>query len=173
MILRMPTDLPAANPRVACDAMCGGLARWLRLLGVDATFTSGIADADLVAQAFADGRTVISGDRRLFERRVFTRNLLPGLLLPVGLRLDAQVEFVVRALGLTAATPRCTACNGKLEPVGRDEVSDVVPARSLIWATDFQRCQACGHVFWKGTHWRRIALVRAVTPAAATSSKTD
>lgn len=31
-------------PRFACDAMLGGLARWLRAAGYDATWTYGIED---------------------------------------------------------------------------------------------------------------------------------
>jgi uncharacterized protein with PIN domain len=57
-------------------------------------------------------------------------------------------------------SPVCTLCNGALEDVSRAEVGDIVPARSLIWATEFYRCCACGHVFWEGTHWHRIRAVR-------------
>ncbi len=140
--------------------MCGGLARWLRVLGVDASFAPGIDDAALVAGALAERRLVISSDRKLFERRVFTTGELRGLFLPVGLPLLSQVRHVAGALGLKPAFPRCTACNGTLAEVRRDEVADVVPARSLIWAKEFYRCTRCGHVFWEGTHWRRIRVVR-------------
>lgn len=140
--------------------MCGGLARWLRVLGVDASYTPGIEDANLVAHALAEGRVVISSDGKLFERKLFANGELRGLPLPVGLRLHDQVRFVVRELRLTLGTPRCTLCNGELESVARGDVADVVPARSLIWATVFYRCRACGHVFWEGTHWRRINALR-------------
>jgi uncharacterized protein with PIN domain len=152
------TDNP---PRLACDAMCGGLARWLRFFGIDASYTSGIADADLVAHALAEQRIVVSSDQRLFERRLFTTGVLRGLLLPVGLKLAAQVRFTVRYLRLPLGFPRCSLCNGRLEPVSRAEVAEVVPARSLIWLREFYRCAACGHVYWEGTHWRRLGRIRA------------
>lgn len=147
--------------QVACDAMCGGLARWLRVLGVDTTYTPGIEDGDLIAHALAEGRVVISSDGKMFARRVFTTRRLQGVRLPVGLRLPDQVKFVVRHLGLVPRFPRCTLCNGELASVSRAEVADVVPARSLIWTTAFYRCERCRHVFWEGTHWRRIRAVRA------------
>ncbi len=153
--------------RVACDAMCGGLARWLRMLGVDASYQAGVADDSLVELALREGRLVLSGDRRLFDRRVFREGALRGLLIPVGLRLLDQVRFVVSALNVVAGAPRCTRCNGPLERVSRGDVSDVVPARSLIWATEFDRCAACGHVYWKGTHWQRIE------PRLATLGETE
>jgi uncharacterized protein with PIN domain len=140
--------------------MCGGVARWLRVLGVDATYTPGIEDGALVEHALAEGRVVLSSDGKLFERRVFTTGELRGLRLPVGLKLLEQLLFVVRALGLPVGFPRCTLCNGELRAVARAEVGDVVPARSLVWATEFYRCRLCGHVFWEGTHWRRIRAVR-------------
>lgn len=143
-------------PRVICDAMFGGVARWLRLLGVDTAYTPGIDDAELVAQAAAEDRVVVSSDGPLFERRVFTNGALRGVRVPVGLRLHAQVQYVVMALEIEPGTPRCTRCNGVLTEVPRREVADVVPARSLIWVQVFFRCAACGHVFWEGTHWERI-----------------
>lgn len=155
------SHIPSAQSlRVACDAMCGGLARWLRVLGVDASYSPGIDDAALVAHAVSEARVVISSDGKLFERRVFTTGELRGLLLPVGLALDDQLRHVARELALTPAFPRCTLCNGELAAVSRGEVADVVPARSLMWAKDFHRCTSCGHVFWEGTHWRRIRAVR-------------
>ncbi len=140
--------------------MCGGLARWLRVLGVDASYSPGIDDAGLVAHALSEVRVVISSDGKLFERRVFTTGELRGLFLPVGLALHNQLLHVARELALTPAFPRCTLCNGELAAVERSTVADVVPARSLIWAKDFYRCTRCGHVFWEGTHWRRIRAVR-------------
>lgn len=158
---RVPLEPNNMRPRVACDAMCGGVARWLRVFGVDSSYTPGIEDGDLVAQARDEGRVVISADGLIFERRVFATGELRGVRLPVGLRLLDQVEFVVRALGIEPGFPRCSECNGRLEPVDRADVADVVPARTLIWVRDFFRCRTCRHVYWEGTHWRRIGSVRA------------
>lgn len=140
--------------------MCGGLARWLRVLGTDTSYAPGIDDGQLVEQALAEGRVVISSDGKLFERRLFTTGRLQGVRLPVGLKLRDQLRFAVRELGLSPGFPRCTLCNGELGAVGRDEVGDVVPARSLVWAREFYRCRDCQHVYWEGTHWRRIHAVR-------------
>lgn len=140
--------------------MCGGLARWLRVMGMDTSYTPGIEDGALVKHALEEGRVVISGDGKLFERRLFTTGRVIGLRLPVGLKLLDQLRFAVRELNLSPAFPRCTLCNGELDAVGRADVGDIVPARSLIWATEYYRCRQCQHVFWEGTHWRRIKSVR-------------
>jgi len=147
--------------------MCGGLARWLRLLGVDATYTPGIDDRALVEHALAEERVLVSSDGKLFERRVLADGRLRGVRVPVGLKLLDQVRFVVRELCLAPGFPRCTLCNGELTSVSRADVADVVPARSLIWMETFYRCSACGHVFWEGTHWRRIGALRELLRAAS------
>lgn len=147
--------------------MCGGLARWLRVLGIDASYTADIEDGVLVEQALAESRVVVSSDGKLFERRVFTAGELRGLHLPVGLRLREQVRFVVLHLHLPVGFPRCTLCNGELRFAERAEVGDEVPARSLVWAQEFYRCRECGHVYWEGTHWRRIRAVREECRSAA------
>lgn len=146
----------SGDVRVVCDAMCGGAARWLRMLGVDAAYTPGITDADLVALALRESRCVVSSDRRLFERRAFRTGELRGVRLRPGLRLMRQVRGICEALGIQPGPPRCTQCGGELALADRLEVGDRVPARSLVWATEFRQCRVCGRVFWRGTHWRRI-----------------
>lgn len=158
-------------PRVACDAMCGGLARWLRMFGVDTTYTPGIDDGELIRQALAEARTVVSSDRKLFERRPFTTGELKGLLLPVGLKLREQVRFASERLSLEPGFPRCATCNGELSPVTRAEVGDIVPARSLIWIREFFRCGRCAQVFWEGSHWRRIGPARAALERQSVDGK--
>jgi uncharacterized protein with PIN domain len=162
---------PGTAQRIAADAMCGGLARWLRVLGVDTSYRADIDDAALVRHALGERRIVVSSDHKLFERRVFVRGELAGLLMPTGLKLDDQVRFVVQSLHIRPGFPRCALCNGELNPVRRSEVGDVVPARSLIWAGRFYRCEDCRHVFWEGTHWSRIQRLVAELTALPPNSE--
>jgi len=150
----------ADDLRFACDAMCGGLARWLRAIGYDATYSADIQDAELLREAAEQARVIISADGRLFERRVITSGQIRALRLPRGLKLREQLDWVVRAMRLPVREPRCTACNGELSRARRDEVQHIVPARSLVWASEFYRCRSCGKVFWNGTHWMRMEQVR-------------
>lgn len=130
------------------------------MIGYDATYQADIEDAVLVEHAQAEGRVLISADGRLFERRAITSGEVRALRLPRGLKRIGQIEWVVHAMRLTVKTPRCTACNGTLSPARRDEVQHVVPARSLVWASEFYQCQSCGKAFWNGTHWGRMQKVR-------------
>lgn len=156
--------------RFACDAMCGGLARWLRAIGYDATWSADVDDGELVREADEQRRFLLSSDSGIFERRMITSGQVPALLLPRGLRLMEQLEYVVQQLKLPVRSPRCMACNGRLLPAAREEVAAEVPARSLVWARNFYRCGSCAKVFWEGSHWRRISKVRETTAALARSS---
>ncbi len=140
--------------------MCGGLARWLRAIGYDTTFSADIDDAELVDLARRQGRTVISSDSKLFERKLLASGQLPNLFLPRGLKLMDQVRYVVGTLALAVGEPRCMKCNGQLLRASREEVAHLVPARSLIWADTFFLCDTCGQAFWNGSHWHKITARR-------------
>lgn len=167
------TAIPTQEKRFACDAMCGGLARWLWAIGYDATWSPDIDDGDLVRQALQQRRILLSSDGGVFERRPIVRGQVPALLIPRGLRRLEQLEYVVQQLQLEVHPPRCMACGGKLISAAREEVASEVPLRSLVWASKFFRCQHCGKVFWEGSHWRRISKVRQATEQATGSNGHD
>src|SRR5262245_33952175 len=101
-------------PRFACDAMLGGLARWLRAAGYDASWHEGIADPELVRLAHAEGRTVLSSDGDVFEFALVRDGVVPSLFVPRGLAVQDQLAHVLRSFGLPLREPRCMACGGEL-----------------------------------------------------------
>ena len=148
--------LESLPPRFACDAMLGGLARWLRAAGYDASWHDGIADAELVRLSHAEGRTVLSSDDDVFAFALVRDGLVPALFVPRGLTVQAQTTHVLRGLGLPLREPRCMACGGELAELTNEEASGRVPPRSLAWLDRFWECSRCGKSFWHGTHWEQI-----------------
>jgi uncharacterized protein with PIN domain len=144
------------GPRFACDAMLGGLARWLRAAGYDASWHGGIDDAELVHLARAQGRTVLSSDGDVFAFAVVRDGVVPALFVPRGLTVQAQLAHVLRGLGLPLREPRCMACGGELAELTKEQAAGRVPPRSLAFHEHFWGCAGCGKVFWHGTHWRQI-----------------
>ena len=136
--------------------MLGGVARWLRAAGYDASWRYGIDDDDLVTLARREGRWLLTSDLGIFERRVITRGELPSLFIPRGTNTTEQLGFVLGKLGLPVRDPRCMACGGRLEQVSKESVRDVVPEKSFRRHDNFTRCDRCDKVFWQGTHWGRI-----------------
>src|SRR5262245_15101137 len=94
---------------LACDAMLGGLARWLRAAGHDASWHDGIDDGDLVRLCHAQGRTVLSSDTDVFEFALVRDGVVPSLFVPRARPVQEQLAHVLKELGLSLLPPRCMA----------------------------------------------------------------
>jgi uncharacterized protein with PIN domain len=136
--------------------MLGGLARWLRAAGYDASWHDGIPDPELVRLARDEGRTALSSDGDVFEFALVRDGLVPALFVPRGLTVQSQLAHVLRELGLPLREPRCMACGGELAELTRQEAAGRVPPRSLAHHSRFWGCVRCGKAFWHGTHWKKI-----------------
>jgi hypothetical protein len=145
------------DPRFACDAMLGGLARWLRAAGYEAWWQADIHDWDLIRLALREGRFLLSSDTGIFRIGIVRDGEVPALFIPHGLTKQEQLAFVLHKLNLTPREPRCMACGGSLVEVAKEAVRDRVPPRSFAWLEQFYACTRCGQLFWEGTHWQRIA----------------
>lgn len=149
-------DGAAASPAFLCDAMLGGLARWLRASGYDAEFEHGIDDAELVRRAGQSGQIVLSSDGGVFARNIVRSGAVRALYVPRGLGKLEQLGFVLRTLGLPVRDPRCMACSGALVEVAKEDVRDEAPRATFACQAQFWRCTRCGKLLWRGTHWKRI-----------------
>jgi hypothetical protein len=146
----------ASDPRFACDAMLGGLARWLRAAGYDAAWRPGIGDWELIRLARQEGRLLLTCDTGIGRIGLVRDGDVPALLLPHGLTKREQLAYVLHRLSLAPRQPRCMACGGSLVEVPKEAVRDRVPPRSFAWLDHFYQCRRCGQLFWQGTHWQRI-----------------
>lgn len=145
-----------AEPRFLCDAMLGGLARWLRAAGYDAAFEYGIDDRELVHRALAGGQVLLSSDGPMFERNVIKDGRVKALYIPQQLTKLQQLHFVLETLHLPLGRPRCMACGGQLVEVPKHEVMGEAPPLAYRNCSAFFRCARCLKLFWEGTHWQRI-----------------
>lgn len=152
----MTADTPTSPPAFWCDAMLGGLARWLRAAGYDAAWESGIDDTELVRRALATGRILLTCDTGLAKHGAIAAGRVRAVLLPQGLGKFEQLQYVMRTLALPRRPPRCMACGGDLDPIPRESARPEAPPRTFLWCREFYRCRRCAKLFWQGTHWRRI-----------------
>jgi len=154
----MPTDLPNSGdaPAFWCDAMLGGLSRWLRAAGYDAAWRAGIDDAELVRQALASGRILLTADTGLMRHGAIQSGRVRAVLIPGGLGKFEQLRFVLSAIGLGRRKMRCMACGGQLRRIPKESARPEAPPRTYAWCEEFYRCERCAKLFWQGTHWRRI-----------------
>ncbi len=145
---------PAGHAAFVLDVHLGKLARLLRMLGLDARYRNDYEDRELVAIAEREARTVLTRDRDLLKRGALTRGYWVRATAPI-----AQAREVVRRFALHEQVrpfTRCVRCNGMLSPVAFEVVRDRVPPRTAAWCDAYWCCEACGHVYWHGTHLERM-----------------
>ena len=152
---RRPPGFSVSSPRLFADAMLGALARWLRALDLDTAYDPGLDDPELVARAHAEGRTILTRDRRLTERRLARNHLLIRSDV-----VDEQVRQVLADLGLrpdpARLLGRCLRCNAPLTPLAPEAARARVPPWVARTQSEFRACPVCGRVYWRGTHVRRM-----------------
>ena len=152
-----PLGQPGDVPRFLCDASLGGLARWLRAAGYEAEWVEKADAAELLGKARADGSTLLTTDSRMTERTVIRDGSVKAQWLPSDLPCAAQLKMLMRDLDLKVRDPRCMACGGELQPVPKEDVAERIPPRTARWKDEYFVCGGCGQLFWRGTHWERIA----------------
>lgn len=144
----------ATPPRFIADAHLGGLARLMRLAGFDTRYENALGDVEIVAIARSEGRCVLSRDVGLLKRRELQAGCYVHALKPL-----AQLQEIVRRLGLAGhARPfsLCLACNAPLKNVAKADVVERLPQPVRERHERFTRCDACGRVYWEGSHWNRM-----------------
>lgn len=165
MKLTYPGPASGGSPAFWCDAMLGGLSRWLRALGYEASFEHGIDDAELVERAARDQAVLLSSDQPLFNRKRVTSGEVSALFVPRHHPVLDQAVFVLKTFALPVRPLRCMACGGALLAVTREEVGTEVPPGAFKCFDEFFRCERCRKVYWQGTHWTRIEHTRAAIAA--------
>ncbi len=136
--------------------MLGALARWLRVLDFDVAYDPALDDPDLVALAVAEGRTILTRDRRLVERRLARNHLLIH-----SEQVEEQVRQVLEELRLrpdpARLLRRCLRCNHPLQPIPAEEARARVPPYVARTQDEFRVCPGCGRLYWRGTHVSRMS----------------
>ena len=154
MEIRLGPPVSSSEPRFMVDAMLGGLARWLRVLGYDAAYDPHISDHELVKQALEEQRLILTRDRGLPREWAVS-----GCLVLKDDDPDAQLVTVVRRFDLDTRSrlfSRCTVCNHPLQPMAEGEAASRVPLAVAERETAFAYCPSCDQVYWEGSHTERM-----------------
>jgi uncharacterized protein len=159
-----PTDSKIARvkPRFLADCNVGRLARWLRALGYDASYHARIGDAELVREAAAESRVLLTRDRDLTKRRVIQTGVVRAILIRDD-EVTKQLRQVFAELGLELkeALTRCIECNSPLQSRVPATVAERVPPYVRRTQSRYSECPQCGRIYWAGTHWQRMREVLA------------
>lgn len=158
-----PQPAPMSPARFLLDVHLGTLARRMRLLGLDAAYRNDADDDELVEQAIAERRVLLTQDRALLRRRA-----LPSGAYVRGSRPADQLHDVLdRFAPPLSPYTRCTLCNATLAAVAKAEVSHLLQAGTRRSYRQFRRCTGCGQVFWRGAHAGGLDRILAGSSATA------
>jgi uncharacterized protein len=139
------------------DAMLGKLSRWLRMLGQDVEYNVKLDDAQLLAQAKAEGRVLLTRDFELYQRalgRGFEAFYLQG-----NSEAERLAELAKRfglPLEIDMDQSHCPRCNAKLQAAKKEQIEGDVEKNTFLHYDKFWKCPNCGHVYWQGAHWKQI-----------------
>jgi uncharacterized protein with PIN domain len=156
------SKIGSVKPRFLADCNVGRLARWLRALGYDASYHAQIGDAELVREAAAESRVLLTRDRDLTKRRVIQTGVVRAVLIRDD-EVTRQLRQVFDELGLELkeALTRCIECNSELQERIPEMVAERVPPYVRRTQSRYSECPECGRVYWAGTHWQRMREVLA------------
>ncbi|MGB5326799.1 MAG: Mut7-C RNAse domain-containing protein [Gammaproteobacteria bacterium] len=141
---------PLRNTAFIVDVNLGKLARGLRMLGFDAAYDNRLRDREIVDIATREKRIVLTRDRRLLFRKAITHGFWIR-----SVDADTQVKEVLQRLDLyeqVKPLQRCMDCNGKIEPVAREQVWSRLEPLTRRYYSEFFRCSSCHKIYWSGSH---------------------
>ena len=153
----VPTLLrPQALERISflVDVNAGKLAQYLRMLGFDTIYGNDLRDSRLAEMAQAQERILLTRDVSLLKRKIITH----GYLLRENSPRKQLVE-IVRLYDLgnrIKPLTRCISCNGILVPVDKGDIMDRLEPLTKKYYNSFRICEACGKIYWPGTHHEKI-----------------
>lgn len=133
------------------DGMLGRLAKWMRALGCDVEYSPVMEDGTLVERALAEGRIILTRDTLLVKRKKARGNSF----LVTGDHLPDQLRQVVRRFAIEPSArllSRCLRCNEELREVKKESLRGRIPDYVFRTQEHFQRCPACGRIYWPATH---------------------
>jgi uncharacterized protein with PIN domain len=143
------------EPRFVIDHNVGKLLKWLRMLGYDSLFFNGEDDGDMVRQALAEGRIILTRDTGVVKRRVITQGRLKAILIKSE-EPEKQIKQLMAELNIRDRSrpfTLCLECNTPLVPTTPDEVKERVPPYVYKTQKQYVECPACRRIYWRGTHW--------------------
>lgn len=145
---------PLRNPKFILDVHLGRLAAYLRMLGFDAKYGRSFTDAELAEISASEHRILLTRDRGLLKHGAVKHGY--WVRETNSRRQIAEVMRRFDSVGSIRPFTRCMACNGVLEPISKAQARNLVPERSLERYDQFQRCEQCRRIYWKGSHYARM-----------------
>ncbi|HAX99543.1 MAG TPA: hypothetical protein DCY12_11820 [Candidatus Atribacteria bacterium] len=137
------------------DHTLGKLAKYLRMLGVDAVYFTQTDVSTLIKKASQEKRIILSRNAKL---KKITG--LPDFVFINDNQPDKQLSTVVKYFKIHISHEqfftRCLTCNQKLIVAHHEDVEGRVPLYVFETHKEFCLCPQCKKVYWEGTHLKKM-----------------
>lgn len=137
--------------------MLGKLARWLRILGQDTTYSSKLADSNLILKAKEEERILITKDFNLYCQAI--KNKIQVCYIKAQNKSEILGKLRNRygiSLIIDMKISRCPLCNNRLQTITKQEAAKTIKQNTLLYYNDFWYCPNCLSIYWQGSHWKNI-----------------
>ncbi len=138
--------------RFLVDRPLQGLAKWLRLCGLDAAVTGFPHRQGLPAP--------VPGMYLVTRQAAPVQGSRDDVLVLAANDPENQLAEIFRRLQISrgdlAPLSRCGACNDLLVPIPREQALGSVPDHVFHTQAEFFQCPRCGRFYWPGSHPARI-----------------
>jgi len=147
-------QLVSISPRFVLDVHLGRLAELLRMLGFDCIYQNDFDDLQLARISGVEERILLTRDRGLLKRNSVTSGYLIRSKIPEEQAVEVIRRFkLFREINLLS---RCANCGGQLKRVSKEDVYDQLEPMTREYFQNFQQCEGCQQVFWKGSHYSQL-----------------
>ncbi len=139
------------------DAMLGKLARWLRMMGHDVSYSVQLSDDELLGLAKIERRVLLTRDLELYKRAV-ARGLEAFYV--EGTTESSRLAELAKRLGLALDIDMdrmyCPVCNTPVKAAAKEQLKHKLQPNTYRYYNQFWQCPNCGQIYWQGAHWKQI-----------------
>jgi uncharacterized protein with PIN domain len=122
-------------------------------------FFNGEDDSQMVKQALAEDRTILTRDTGMMRRRAISSGRVKAILIE-NEEPQQQMQQLMRVIDLKGHSrpfTLCLECNQPLQKRSREEVTGRVPPYVYRTQMQYMECPKCHRIYWRGTHWEAMA----------------
>ena len=128
------------------------------MMGYDSLFFDDDDDGQMVKQALAEDRIIVTRDTGIMKRRAISRGRLRAVLIESE-EPERQMQQLMTTFDLKDELhpfTLCLECNQTLAARSREDVAGRVPPHVYSTQTQYMECPDCHRIYWRGTHWQAM-----------------
>lgn len=147
-------NAPLRQVKFILDVHLGKLCKYLRILGFDTYYRNDLEDSEIVSISVNENRIILTRDIGILKNGKVTHGYWVR-----SQNSRQQLWEVIHRFDLENILQpfyRCISCNGLIHPVEKEKIEHLLRENTKRFFTDFYQCNACGKVYWEGTHYENM-----------------